>query len=119
MNKRVILALISSLFVLTSQAAPVPPATNKDGSPVSGFLEAKFDLRAPVVAPFPINVLFDRHNLGSRSIFQPVQNIPIFVVCNPHIGHLFSVRAHHHGFNYPIKQGFTACLPRFSINDFD
>ena len=63
MNKRVLLALISSLFVLTTQAAPVAPATNKDGSVVSGFLEAKFDLRAPVAAPFPINVLFDPSDL--------------------------------------------------------
>jgi hypothetical protein len=63
MNKRVLLALISSLFVLTTQAAPVPPATNKDGSPVSGFLEAEFSLQDPVVAPFPINVLFDPSDL--------------------------------------------------------
>jgi hypothetical protein len=56
MNKRVLLALISSLFVLTTQAAPVPPATNKDGSPVSGYIEAEFP-------PFPINILFDPSDL--------------------------------------------------------
>jgi hypothetical protein len=64
MNKRVFLALISFLFVLTTQAAPVPPAKNKDGSNVSGFVTADFDLRpGQVAAPFPINVLFDPSDL--------------------------------------------------------
>ena len=63
MNKRVLLALISSLFVLTTQAAPVPPAKNKDGSNVSGFLEANFDLREGQQAvPLPSNLLFGREN---------------------------------------------------------
>jgi len=58
MNKQVLLALISSLFILTSHAAPVPPAKNKDGSNVSGYVTAEFDLRSPTVTPFPFNPLF-------------------------------------------------------------
>ncbi|MBT8041520.1 MAG: lipase [Gammaproteobacteria bacterium] len=59
MNMRVLLALIFSFFVLTTQAAPVPPATNKDGSFVSGFVTAEFDLGlAGVQTPFPFNPLF-------------------------------------------------------------
>ena len=59
MNKRVILALISSLFVITTQAAPVPPAKNKDGSNVSGYLRAEYDLGlSGVVTPLPFNPLF-------------------------------------------------------------
>jgi len=64
MNKRVLLALITSLFVLTAHAAPVPPARNKDGSNVSGFVTANFDLRPGLeVAPLPINALFDPSDL--------------------------------------------------------
>jgi len=64
MNKRLFLVFIASLFVLTAQAAPVPPATNKDGSNVSGFVTADFDLRpGQTAAPFPINVLFDASDL--------------------------------------------------------
>jgi hypothetical protein len=64
MNKPVILVLISSLLVSTTQAAPVPPATNKDGSIVSGFVTANFDLRpGQEVAPFPLNALFDPSDL--------------------------------------------------------
>jgi hypothetical protein len=45
-------------------AEPVPPATNKDGSNVSGFLTANFDLReGQVAAPFPFNPLFDPSDL--------------------------------------------------------
>ena len=45
MNKRLFLVFFASLFVLTAQAEPVPPAKNKDGSNVSGFVTADFDLR--------------------------------------------------------------------------
>ena len=45
MNKRLFLVIIASLFVLTAYAAPVPPARNKDGSIISGFVTADFDLR--------------------------------------------------------------------------
>jgi hypothetical protein len=63
MNKRVLLALISTLVTLSLQAAPVPPATNKDGSPVSGFLTADFDLRPGQEAvPTPTNLLFGLNN---------------------------------------------------------
>ncbi len=63
MNKRVILALTLSLFVSTLQAAPVPPAMNKDGSVVSGFLTAEFDLRpGQEVLPLPTSLLFGRTN---------------------------------------------------------
>jgi len=63
MNMRVLLALIFSLVILTTQAAPVPPATNKDGSFVSGFLTADFDLRPGQEAvPTPSNLLFGRTN---------------------------------------------------------
>ena len=62
MNKRVLLALISSLFVLTAFAVPVPPAKNKDGSNVSGFLRADFELRDDPVntpaTPSPFNLAF-------------------------------------------------------------
>jgi len=58
MNKRLVLALISLLFVSTTLAAPVPPATNKDGSIVSGKLTADF-VPPPLGAslPFPTNLL--------------------------------------------------------------
>ena len=52
MNKRLFLALFFLVFTITTQAAPVPPATNKDGSVVSGFLTADFDLRpGQVITP--------------------------------------------------------------------
>ncbi len=57
MNKRVILALFLSIYVISAQAEPVPPATNKDGSLVSGYLTADYD---PLngIFPFPFNLLF-------------------------------------------------------------
>jgi len=57
MNKRLILILLSTLFITNVLAKPVPPATNKDGSIVSGFLTADFDPSAGVI-PFPSNLLF-------------------------------------------------------------
>jgi hypothetical protein len=66
MNKRLILTLFSFLFVTNALAAPVPPATNKDGSLRSGFLTADFDLRpGQEVAPLPSNLLFGRDNPDS------------------------------------------------------
>jgi hypothetical protein len=63
MNRRLFLAFIAALFVSTAHAAPVPPAINKDGSFVSGFLTADFDLReGQQVVPFPTNLLFDLAN---------------------------------------------------------
>jgi hypothetical protein len=57
MNKRLLLVLLASFFVVNLYADPVPPARNKDGSLVSGILEAEFD---PINAkiPFPSNLLF-------------------------------------------------------------
>lgn len=68
MNKRLFLALIPFFFVLTAQAAPVPPATNKDGSYVSGYLEAEFD---PLNEKYPLpwNFLF----LGTEDFTLNVQ----------------------------------------------
>jgi hypothetical protein len=57
MNKRLILILLSALFTTNLLAVPVPPATNKDGSVVSGFLRANFDPSAGDI-PFPSNLLF-------------------------------------------------------------
>jgi len=57
MNKRLILLLLSTLFATNVLAKPVPPATNKDGSIVSGFLTANFDPSTGVI-PFPSNLLF-------------------------------------------------------------
>jgi len=64
MNKRLLLLfLLSSFFVINVLAAPVPPATNKDGSVVSGFLTADFDLRpGQEAAPLPFNLFFGREN---------------------------------------------------------
>ena len=57
MNKRLLLLILVSFFVTNLIADPVPPARNKDGSLVSGILEAEFD---PINAkiPFPSNLLF-------------------------------------------------------------
>jgi hypothetical protein len=57
MNKRLLLLPLALIFSTTIFAEPVPPATNKDGSPVSGILEAAFDPTAAVV-PFPTNLFF-------------------------------------------------------------
>jgi hypothetical protein len=59
------LALVLSSLLITacggssnsSQAVPNPPASNNDGSPVTGVLTARFDPSAGVV-PFPTNLLF-------------------------------------------------------------
>jgi hypothetical protein len=75
MKKRVLLALISSFFVLTAHAAPVPPAKNKDGSNVSGHVTANFDLRpGQVAAPFPFNPLF--LGTGDFTLNIPVDGDP-------------------------------------------
>jgi hypothetical protein len=64
MIKRRFLILLLALFAVVANAAPVPPATNKDGSVVSGFVTASFDLRtSPPAAPFPYNPLFDPSDL--------------------------------------------------------
>lgn len=57
MNKRQLLAFFLFFFVVTAHAIPVPPATNKDGSLVSGYLRAEFDPSAGVT-PLPFNLLF-------------------------------------------------------------
>lgn len=57
MNKRLVLALLLSLFVTAVHATPVPPATNKDGSPVSGTLTANYDPLSGVY-PLPFNLIF-------------------------------------------------------------
>ena len=57
MNKRLILLVLSTLLATNVLARPVPPATNKDGSIVSGFLTANFDPSAGVT-PLPSNLLF-------------------------------------------------------------
>jgi hypothetical protein len=57
MNKRLILLLLSSLLVTNVLAVPVPPATNKDGSIVSGLLTANFD-PSNAVTPQPSNLFF-------------------------------------------------------------
>ena len=57
MNIRLLLIFLALVFALNLQADPVPPATNKDGSPVSGILEATFD-PANGVIPFPSNLLY-------------------------------------------------------------
>jgi hypothetical protein len=60
MNKRLLLLPLAFLFSTTTFAEPVPPATNKDGSPVSGVLEAAFNPTDPAnpVVPFPTNLFF-------------------------------------------------------------
>ena len=54
MNNRLLPAFALFIFVVTAHAAPVPPATNKDGSVVSGFTRANFDPSAGVT-PRPCN----------------------------------------------------------------
>lgn len=62
MKKPLIPLLLTSFFVINSQAAPTVPATNKDGSIVSGILTASYDplgtFSGEAVFPFPINLLF-------------------------------------------------------------
>jgi hypothetical protein len=59
MNKRLLLLFLASIFVINIYAAPVPPALNKDGSPVSGILEAVFNPDpADPKLPFPTNLLY-------------------------------------------------------------
>jgi len=62
MNKRLILLLLLSFSITTAVAAPVPPATNKDGSIVTGVLTAGYDPLnnegLGAVFPFPFNLLF-------------------------------------------------------------
>ncbi|MCH8227702.1 MAG: lipase [Proteobacteria bacterium] len=57
MIKRLILLLFTPFFVINVLAAPVAPATNKDGSVVTGVLTADFD-PSNRVFPLPWNVLF-------------------------------------------------------------
>ena len=58
MKNRLLLAFVLiSFVVVTAHAVPVPPATNKDGSIVSGFTRANFDPTAGVT-PLPFNLLF-------------------------------------------------------------
>jgi len=57
MNKRLILLLLTPFFVINVLAAPVPPATNKDGSVVTGVLTAMFDPSNGVI-PFPSSLLY-------------------------------------------------------------
>jgi pimeloyl-ACP methyl ester carboxylesterase len=57
MNKRLLLAFAFLFFIGTAHAVPVPPATNKDGSLVSGYIRADFDPAAGVT-PLPFNLLF-------------------------------------------------------------
>lgn len=63
MIKRLILLLFTTLFVINVLAAPVAPATNKDGSIVTGVLTADFD-PSNQVFPLPWNVLF----LGTKDL---------------------------------------------------
>lgn len=56
MKKCLLLLLLASIFAINVYAAPVPPALNKDGSPVSGILEAVFDPANG--SPFPTNLFF-------------------------------------------------------------
>jgi len=57
MNKRLIVLLLTTIFVTQVQAAPTSPARNKDGSIVTGILAAAFDPSKGVL-PFPHNLLF-------------------------------------------------------------
>jgi hypothetical protein len=64
MTNRIIPVLLITLFAANVLAEPVPPATNKDGSVVSGYVTANFDLRTdPAQVPFPYNPLFDPSDL--------------------------------------------------------
>lgn len=60
MSKRLFPAVILLLLAASAHAVPVPPATNKDGSLVSGVLEAAFDPSSPTspILPFPTNLLY-------------------------------------------------------------
>ena len=62
MNKRLILLLLLSFSITTAVAAPVAPATNKDGSIVTGVLTAGYDPLnnegLGAVYPLPFNLLF-------------------------------------------------------------
>jgi len=69
MNKRLILLLVSILFVIQAQADPTFPARNKDGSIVTGVLTAEFD-PANGIVPFPDNLLF----AGTKDL---TLNIPV------------------------------------------
>jgi hypothetical protein len=64
MNKSLFLTLSFFLLTTTAFAEPVPPATNKDGSVVSGFVTADFDLREgpDFATPLPTNLAFGREN---------------------------------------------------------
>jgi dienelactone hydrolase len=57
MTKRIFLVFLTFLFAASAFAEPVPPATNKDGSVVSGFVTANFD---PLNEQYPLpwNFLF-------------------------------------------------------------
>jgi len=57
MKKRLLLLLLLSFSITTAVAAPVPPATNKDGSIVTDVLTAGFDPTNALV-PFPSNLLY-------------------------------------------------------------
>jgi hypothetical protein len=57
MNKRLILLLLLSFSIATAVAAPAPPATNKDGSIVTGVLTAGYDPTIQLV-PTPTNLFF-------------------------------------------------------------
>ena len=59
MKKRLLLLLLASIFVINVYAAPVEPARNKDGSFVTGILEAAFNPDpANPSFPFPTNLLY-------------------------------------------------------------
>jgi len=59
MNKRLLLVFLASIFVINVYAKPVPPAKNKDGSYVSGILEAEFNPDPSNAAlPFPANLFY-------------------------------------------------------------
>jgi hypothetical protein len=62
MNKRLILLLLLSFSITTAIAAPVPGATNKDGSIVTGVLTASFDplgsFSGRPVLPFPTSLMY-------------------------------------------------------------
>jgi len=57
MNKRLLLLLLSSFFVINVLAAPVELPTNKDGSIITGVLTADFDPSGAVL-PLPSNLFF-------------------------------------------------------------
>jgi hypothetical protein len=73
MKKRLLLAWCLFCFALVANAEPVPPATNKDGSPVSGFVTADFDLRpGQETFPLPFNLLFQ--GTADLTLFPPVDD---------------------------------------------